>query len=63
MTLEPGPGDGTVLHFRQTLPSGFSPADVGPGWQWYLDRLGATLSGADLPDRDDYHPALVPRYS
>ncbi|MDN5916071.1 MAG: SRPBCC family protein [Pseudonocardia sp.] len=63
VTLETAPSGGTVLHFRQTLPAGFSPADVGPGWHWYLDRLGASLSGAAFPDWDDYHPALVSRYS
>jgi len=41
--------DGTVLDFRQVLPPGFSPADAGPGWHWYLDRLGADLTGRTFP--------------
>ena len=63
VTLDPGPDGGTVLHFRQTLPPGISPAAAGPGWHWYLDRLGASLTGARFPDWDHYHPALVPHYS
>ncbi|MBW0102210.1 SRPBCC family protein [Pseudonocardia sp. KRD291] len=62
VTLADDASGGTVLHFAQTLPAGFSPADVGPGWHWYLDRLGATLSGGTFPDWADY-PALASRYS
>jgi hypothetical protein len=32
--------------------------DVGPGWEWYLDRLVAAVDGGDLPSgarfTDDY---------
>lgn len=62
VTLEDGRSGGTVLHFRQTLPVGFSPADAGPGWHWYLDRLGASLYGGAFPDWADY-PPLASRYS
>lgn len=59
--LEPAP-EGTVLGFRQVLPAGFSPSDVGPGWHWYLDRLGAHLAGEAFPAWPDYE-ALAGRYS
>ncbi|HMO11493.1 MAG TPA: polyketide cyclase, partial [Actinotalea sp.] len=48
-----------VLHEKGSLPS------VGPGWEWYLDRLVAVLTGAD-PDAiewDAYQAALTEHYS
>ncbi|MDQ4119260.1 MAG: SRPBCC family protein [Actinomycetota bacterium] len=54
--------DGTVLDFHQTLPPGISPADAGPGWHWYLDRLGAELAGRTFPPWPDYE-ALAGRYT
>lgn len=62
VTLEDTPAGGTVLRFGQTLPSGFSPADAGPGWHWYLDRFGAALTGEPFPDWEDYAP-LRSRYA
>lgn len=55
-------GGGTVMEFRQVLPPGFSPADAGPGWHWYLDRLAAALSGAPMPDWEATLAATAPRY-
>jgi uncharacterized protein YndB with AHSA1/START domain len=48
VTLSPE-GDGTVLVFDQLVPAGMRPADVGPGWHWYLDRLAASLGDAPMP--------------
>lgn len=31
--------------------------EVGPGWEYYLDRLVAARDGSPVPDFDDYHPA------
>lgn len=31
--------------------------EVGPGWEFYLDQLLASVTGAPLPDFDDYFPA------
>ncbi len=59
--LAPSP-DGTVLDFRQVLPPGFSPSGAGPGWHWYLDRLGADLAGQAFPAWPDYE-ALAGRYT
>lgn len=59
--LAPAP-EGTVLGFRQVLPTGFSPTDVGPGWHWYLDRLGADLAGTPFPAWPDYE-ALGEHYA
>jgi hypothetical protein len=33
-------------------------ADVGPGWEYYLDQLVAVTTDAPLPSWDDYFPAL-----
>lgn len=53
----------TALLFEQTVPPDMDTADVGPGWHWYLDRLGASLADAPMPDWDHYYPALVSAYS
>jgi uncharacterized protein YndB with AHSA1/START domain len=31
--------------------------EVGPGWEYYLDQLLASITGAPQPDFDDYFPA------
>lgn len=31
--------------------------EIGPGWEYYLDQLVASISGAPLPSFDDYLPA------
>ena len=53
LTLELTETDGvTTLTFTQVVPDGPLGADVaasvGPGWDYYLDRLGAALDGADV---------------
>ena len=35
----------TVLLFEQQMIDELDPADVAAGWNWYLDRLGASLHG------------------
>lgn len=47
---------GTALLLEQDLPDGLDPADVHAGWSWYLDRLGAALRDAPMPDWADYAP-------
>ncbi|MHC5560365.1 SRPBCC domain-containing protein [Kocuria sp. U4B] len=77
VTLGPGPGawrvdldlhdeDGAVtLRLSHRDPD---PADleaVGPGWEYYLDRLVAAETGGDPDAVDfarDYHPALAGHY-
>ncbi|BBF99561.1 MULTISPECIES: SRPBCC family protein [Pseudonocardia] len=55
-------GTGTVLTFEQVLPGTFSPADAGPGWHWYLDRLSAVLSGGPMPDWEATLAATAQHY-
>ncbi len=56
VTLD-GAGGRTVLRFEQRVVDGVDPADVEAGWRWYLDRLGAALSGTPMPAWADYLPA------
>ncbi|UGT63306.1 SRPBCC family protein [Nocardia asteroides] len=49
--------DGTELALIHHLDEGADPGMVGPGWEYYLDLLGAARSGADRPDFGDYFPA------
>ena len=32
-------------------------AEVGPGWEYYLDQLLASITGDPMPDFNDYFPA------
>lgn len=58
-------GDETELEFRLRLDdSGDAAADLGPAWEYHLDRLIVALEGGD-PDTlqwEDYHPALCTHY-
>ena len=38
----------TTLTFAQRVPDTATGRDVGPGWEYYLDRLVAAHSGADV---------------
>ena len=53
----------TTLLFAQLLADDL--ASVGPGWEYYLDRLAAALGGGD-PGAvvwDDYFPAMSTHYA
>jgi uncharacterized protein YndB with AHSA1/START domain len=60
---EEAPGD-TVLTFGQRLNPGEDVGTIGPGWEYYLDRLVAVQAGLDAGtvNWDDYFPALQPAY-
>jgi uncharacterized protein YndB with AHSA1/START domain len=53
----------TELRFVQHLDPGADVAEVGPGWEYYLDNLVASREGGQLPDFDDYDPAQRPYYA
>ena len=55
-------GDTTVLTFVQHLAEGQSAADLGPGWEYYLDRLVASRTGAAMPTFDEYYPGQKSHY-
>ena len=54
----------TTVAFTQTLGSD-DPATMGPGWEYYLDRLGAVLDGRDpaAVTFEQYYPAMRDHYA
>lgn len=48
---------GTELTLTQVGVPVDAVSEVGPGWEYYLDMLGAARAGAPLPDFADYFPA------
>ncbi len=54
----------TTLVFIQRLAEPYDASNIGPGWHYYLDRLGAVVAGMPVPDRwGDYYPSLQEAYS
>ncbi len=53
----------TVLTFIQDIGEGMDVGDVGPGWEYYLDRLAAARANAPQPEWDDYYPAQSEHYA
>ncbi|GAA1660498.1 hypothetical protein GCM10010977_25840 [Citricoccus zhacaiensis] len=59
-------GADTDLVFRQPLAGSKDEAgDIGPGWEYYLDRLTVALDGGDVDAVDfaEYYPAQKAHYS
>lgn len=54
----------TVLTFGQRLNPGEDVGSIGPGWEYYLDRLVAVHEGrdADTVVWDEYYPAMQTDY-
>lgn len=55
-------GQSTVLTFVQHEVDPASAGDIGPGWEYYLDRLVAARSGAALPEFAAYYPGQKQHY-
>lgn len=56
-------GDGmTTLTFGQRLRSAAEASTVGPGWDYYLDRLIAARARRPLPEWEHYYPAHAQFY-
>lgn len=57
-------GGVTTLTFAQSVPDPAMAESVGPGWDYYLDRMVAAESGGDASAVvfDDYYPALSSHY-
>ena len=55
--------DVTTLTFSHVLQQGEDVTQVGPGWEYYLDRLVAVRSESPMPDWDEYYPALIGYYA
>lgn len=55
----------TTLTFAQSTAGDIPVADVGPGWEYYLDRLVVDRDGGDVATVDwsrDYYPAMSGYY-
>ncbi len=54
----------TTLTFSQSVPGAEMAESVGPGWEYYLDRLVAAETGADVAavDWDAYYPSQSGHY-
>jgi len=55
----------TTLVFSQSLPEVSMAENVGPGWEYYLDRLVVTHGGGEASsiDWDTYYPSLSEPYA
>lgn len=55
----------TTMTFVHALTDDVDVTDVGPGWEFYADRLEASRDGSPLPDweADGYQKALGPHYA
>jgi uncharacterized protein YndB with AHSA1/START domain len=54
---------GTTLRFVHLLAEPYDASSVGPGWQYYLDRLGAVIAGKPVSDDfDAYYPRFAEAY-
>ncbi|MBN8868030.1 MAG: SRPBCC family protein [Solirubrobacterales bacterium] len=56
-------GDGSKLVFTHRLGEEVETGPVGAGWEYYLDRLVAAVAGGEMPDFDEYWPAMGPYYA
>jgi uncharacterized protein YndB with AHSA1/START domain len=65
LRLDLAEADGvTTLLFAQRMTDPEMASSVGPGWEYYLDRLVAAETGGDVTGIawDDYYPALADDY-
>lgn len=56
----------TTLTFAQSTAGAVPVSDVGPGWEYYLDRLVVHRDGGDVDTVDwsrDYYPAMKEHYA
>jgi uncharacterized protein YndB with AHSA1/START domain len=56
-------GGMTTLTFGQLVKDDFDASSMGPGWDFYLDRLIAARRGAPLPAWESYYPAFRTYYA
>lgn len=55
-------GGMTTLTLANRLQSPADAASMGPGWDWYLDRLVAARARREMPAWETYYPAFSPYY-
>ena len=60
-----GDDDEVIVSLEQEIADARSASDIGPGWDFYLDRLVEAEAGRDpeaLSFSPDYHPGLAAHY-
>ena len=65
LRLDLAEADGvTTFTFAQSVPKPDDAAGVGPGWEYYLDRMTVAEAGGDPAalSFDDYYPGLSAHY-
>lgn len=55
-------GSGTTVELRHELGAEDDIGDVGPGWEFYMDRFVAALSGGVMHPWDYYYPTMKEPY-
>lgn len=55
-------GESTMVYLKQRLTNARQAGSVGPGWEYYLDRLIAARAGAPAPEFDAYLSVQQPYY-
>jgi uncharacterized protein YndB with AHSA1/START domain len=55
-------GGMTTLTLGQRLPDPADAATMGPGWDYYLDRLMCARAGRPMPAWEEYYPAFASHY-
>ena len=63
VTLTPIDSEHTGLRFVHHLDEEANSEEIGPGWEFYLDRLVAAMNDNAMPDFDDYWPSLASAYA
>ena len=61
--LEPLGPERTRLTFVHHLSASDQAEQIGPGWEFYLDRLDASRTERPMPDFGDYWPSMGPYYA
>ncbi len=65
LSVELSESDGeTTLVFVHRMAEPYDATSIGPGWHYYLDRLGALIAGSPMPEGDDWptYEPLGPAY-
>lgn len=55
-------GDTTELKFVHHLNADQPAGSIGPGWEYYLDRLVAMRAGTAFPEFEEYYPGQKDHY-
>jgi uncharacterized protein YndB with AHSA1/START domain len=55
-------GGASMVFLAHRLETAREAGSIGPGWEYYLDRMLAARSGGAMPDFDDYFPSQKPYY-